>query len=653
MRSTSIFVLTVALAASTAGGCGDDGKDKPDAGPGVPDPICLEPGPGPYSLSFTDVTEEVGLGQSGLVMTGGTVTVGDVDGDHWPDLVVTKNSNAREDPSAPTGLYRLLRNTGSGFEDWTWSSGLFRDRDGEQGRATTYVVFGDVDNDGDADAFSVVYEDTGSGLIDDDTAVFFNDGSGKFTIGPEQVFTEGIVDPATAAAFLDYDRDGVLDVYVGHHYGTYGLLSSTLQDQLFAGDGQGSFDDVTAAAGLTTVAWSEEDAPDGATHKPTWGVTACDVDGDGWTDLMTTSYGRQLNNFYRNLGDGTFEDLTLTSGFGSDDNEDYSDNQFFLCYCQDHPDEPECVDADSPMIVCDTYSWSAGMDDQPWRLGGNSSNTVCGDVDNDGDMDLLAVELAHWHIGGSSDKTELLINDGFPANPFVRPGNETTGLTRTHVMSWNEGDLGGALADFDNDGRIDVLVASSDYPGTWSLLWQQQADGTFVGVEDEAGAKVHRAHGIGLIDYDRDGDYDLVLGTSLMRWAASDSPPAPDDAYAYLLRNDGGQDANKMILHVRGSGAAGGANRDAVGARVRVTAGGATYTREIQGGYGLNRGQQDQLLIIGIGEACTADEVTVSWPDGAGTSSTFNDVMANHVAFITQGEDAITYQALADYTAAQ
>ncbi|MBW2277760.1 MAG: CRTAC1 family protein, partial [Deltaproteobacteria bacterium] len=420
------------------------------------------------------------------------------------------------------------------------------------------------------------------------------------------------------------------------------------------GDGQGAFDDVTDAAGLTTLAHSDETAAAGTNHKPSWGVTACDVDGDGWTDLMTTSYGRQFNNFYRNLGDGTFEDLTLSSGFGSDEKEDYSDNEFYLCYCEYHPDVPECDGAGSASIVCDDLAnaWNIGMDDQPWRLGGNSSNTVCGDIDNDGDMDLLAVELAHWHIGGSSDMTELLVNDGFPAAPFVRPGNEATGLTRAHIMGWNEGDLGGAFADFDNDGLLDVLVASSDYPGTNSLLWQQQSDGTFVGVEDEAGAEVDRAHGIGLIDYDRDGDYDLVLGTSLMRWSASDFPPAPDDAYAYLLRNDGGQDANKMILHVRGSGAAGGANRDAVGARIQVTAGGATYTREIQGGFGLNRGQQDQLIIVGIGQACTADDVTITWPDGSGSTSSFTDVMANHVAIINQGED-LTYQALADYTASQ
>jgi hypothetical protein len=310
-RAVVSTLIAAGLALGIGWGCSDDKK-----GPKLPDPICLTPGAGPYALSFTDVTDDLGLGLSGLVATGNNVSVADVDGDHWPDLLLTKSSNERENPDDPAGLYRLLRNTGgTGFEDWTWTSGLFVDRNGVPGRITKFVIFADVDNDGDADAFSVVWEDTGTGLLDDDTTLFFNDGSGGFTIGPHQSFTAGNVDPLESVAFLDYDHDGLLDVFVGHHYGTYGILASTIQDSLFAGDGQGNFADVTAAAGLETVPWTAADVPNGNTHKPNWGVTACDVDGDGWTDLMTASYGRQFNNFYRNRGDGTFEDLTLTSGF--------------------------------------------------------------------------------------------------------------------------------------------------------------------------------------------------------------------------------------------------------------------------------------------------------------------------------------------------
>ncbi len=637
-------------------GCGADEEAPPgdsgDAGPELPEPICFEPGDGPYPLGFADVTAEIGLASLG--MTGSNVTVADIDGDRWPDLMLTKGRSAREDPGVPAGLYHLYRNeAGSGFSDVTWSSGLFTARDGTPGRATTYAVFADVDNDGDADAFSVVYEDSGSEDLLDHTALLFNDGSGHFTIGPAQSFSAGSRDPLASTAVLDYDRDGLLDLFVGHHYGTYGSLSSTIQDSLFRGDGFGGFVDVTTQVGLETLPFSSERAAQGISHKPTWGVSACDLDGDGWTDLMASSYGRQFNALYRNAS-GQFEDLTLSSGFGSDGNEDYGDNQFYRCFCQAHPSEAVCEGASSPQINCSGLenAWNVGFDDQPWRLGGNSSNAVCGDIDGDGDMDVLAVELAHWHIGQSSDLTELLINDGFPAQPLSRPGNEATGLERDRVTSWNDGDLGGALCDFDNDGRLDVLVASSDYPHTSSLLWQQQADGSFVEIGEGAGARIDRAHGIGVVDYDRDGDYDLVLGTSLMRWSASDNPPAPDDAYAYLLRNDTGHGVNRLMLHLEGAGAPDGSSREAVGARITATAGGRTFVREVVGGHGLTGFQHDRLLIIGIGPSCGADEITIRWPNPTGDEQTLTDVLANYVLVVDEGV-GWSYQSLAEYTAQQ
>ncbi|MBN2499082.1 MAG: CRTAC1 family protein [Deltaproteobacteria bacterium] len=791
-------------AASEDGG-GDDGGSGSDRGADDqewPPTICLDPGQGPYSLLFSDVTAELGLGSEGLGMTGSNVTIADVDGDHWPDIVVTTGQASREfpaessdaacedeldndadgltdcedpscgrtahcielaetgdaqcgdgsdndgdgatdcddpdcqadpevtvcgdqesselecgdgsdndddgltdcaDPSCarnrwttvcdevgesddeqcadgqdndadgltdcadwscqlnplvsacarPVDRYRLLRNAGgAGFEDWTWRSGLFRALDGFKGRATNFVIFGDVDGDGDADAFSAVSEDLDNRLsLLDHSSIYYNKGNGEFFPGPQQRFSSGDVDPVVSAAFLDYDHDGWLDLWVGHHYGRYGYLNTAVQDSLFAGDGTGRFTDVTDAVGLTTLPFSQETAAAGTNHKPSWGLTACDVDGDGWTDLMACSYGRQFNAFYRNLGGESFEDLTLSSGFGSDDRLDYGDNQFFLCYCSIRRDDPYCEDAWIPSMNCSgmTDYWSPGSDDQPYRLGGNSSNAVCGDIDNDGDMDLLAVELAHWHIGESSDITELLVNDGFPDRPLQRPGREATGLEREHIRSWNEGDLGGLLADFDNDGRLDVLVASSDYPGTYSLLYQQQSDGRFDELGEGAGARIHRAHGLGLIDFDRDGDYDLVIGTSLMRWASNDDPPRPDDDYAYLLRNDSGQDANKLMIALRGRGAAvGGANSSAVGARITVTAGGETFMREVQGGYGLTGCQQDPLILIGIGAHCVADELRVRWPNAEGSESVFTGVKANYVLQITEGQDLL-YIPLEDY----
>jgi len=622
------------------------GEASVDAAP-PPDPICLTPGAGPYPLVFTEVTVELGLGPDNLNITGTGVTVADIDGDHWPDLTVTMGQSTRDDPSDPKNRFRLLRNLGgTAFEDQTWTSGLFDARDGTPGRATTYVLYGDVDNDGDVDAFSVVYEDADSEGLLDHTSLLLNDGTGKFTHAPEQSFTSGAYDPLASAALLDFDHDGVLDVFAGHQYGQYGVLTSTIQDSLYRGDGVGGFVDVTESAGLTTQTFSPSLVGENKTNKPTWGVAACDLDGDGWSELLTASYGRQLNTLYRNV-QGVFEDHSLSSGFAHDDGEDYAHNYMYMCYCQAHTAEPTCEGAPAPLGSCSgmSDSWTPGSDDQPWRLGGNSSNSLCGDLDNDGDMDVVAVELRHGWAGTSSDATEILRNDGFPSSPFVRPGNEATGLARKFSLSDNEGDLGGALGDLDNDGKLDVLIASSDYPKTYSFVFQQQADGTFLNVSQQAGAKFARAHGLALVDFDRDGDYDVVLGTSLARWYSTDSPPPPDAAYVHVLRNDTGHLSNRLMIHLVGGE---GVNRDAVGARVRAVADGKTFVREQQGGYGLTGFQHDHLMIIGLGDSCVAEALEVRWPNQAGEISTYQDVPSNYVLIIEPGKP-ITYQTLEEY----
>ncbi len=657
MAHRLLFPLFLIIVLSAA--CSSPDKKESDADELLPDadtapePICLTPGVGPYPLVFTDVTDEIGFGETGLVVAGSAITTADINNDGWPDLYISKGGKTRENSELPTGLYRLLlNNKGTGFTETTWTSGLFKTREGEDGRVSSFVIWGDVNNDGFTDAFNTAYFDADTEESGDWSTVFLGKGDGTFTIAPEHQFFAVYLDPVAGASFLDYDRDGKLDIYAGHHYGKYGYLNMTEQDTLHRGDGKGHFTNTTDAAGLTTVKSTDETIKAGTNHKPTWGVTACDVDGDGWQDLMTTTYGRGFNMFWRNKG-GAFEDISLSSKFAEDENLDYSDDQWYLCYCKSHTDAGDyCADAANPSISCTGLeeAWEPGFSDDPSRLGGNSSGTVCADIDNDGDMDLLGVELAHWHIGQASDKTEILRNDGFPETPFVRPGNEATGLTRAHISGWNEGDLGALAGDLDHDGRIDLYVLSSDYPGTYSLLYQQQADGTFAEKGLDADARIFRAHGGTLIDYDRDGDYDLVIGSSLMRWSSSDNPPAPAQPWVKVLRNDTGQAANRFLFALEGSGKTDGANRMAIGARITVKAGGKTFTHEVQGGYGIFGFQNDPLIIIGAGDACTAEEISVRWPNKAGSISTFKEVHANQVLRIHE-TDGIAYQTLEEFAA--
>ena len=604
---------------------------------------------------FSDDSEALGLGGADLDAQGNLLASADIDGDRWPDLFLSKGLRGeRDDPDNPAYNVRLLRNLhGQGFADITFASGLTQTRDGAQGRAMQFALFADFNDDGLVDVYSANFLGDDTFDTGDRSEILINQGpglqgQGQFAFGPQNFYSDSFnSDPVVSATNLDYDHDGLIDLFIGHHYGSYGILSSCQEDKLLHNIGFGALDDVTDAVGLATVpAILTADMMAGRNHRPTWGVSACDLDGDSWPELLVSSYGRQGNLLWRADGQGGYSDQSVATGFAADDNLDYSDNEFYRCYCHSFGGQCDPMPP-APSISCDADYWTAGVDDQPYRLGGNSSNTLCGDLDNDGDLYLLQVELAHWHIGQSSDKTELLYNEGLDQGGLRRPGNAVTGLTRTHSAGWNEGDLGGALFDFDNDGRLDVLIASSDYPDTHSILWHQQQDGSFVDVTLASGLNHARAHGLSLIDFDRDGDLDVVMGTSMQRWHSTDVPPRPDRAAVHLYRNMVGQDGNRLIIDIQGAGK-GAANRLAIGARVVVTAGSDTYVREQQGGHGLSGQQNDALMILGVGEHCSVDAVEVHWPDAAQSVTRFADVRANYVLIVRQGQD-LQYQTLAEY----
>ncbi len=630
----------------------DDEQPDSDSEEAV-EPICLTPKAGPYALKFTDISEEMGVQK--LNALGTQITVADIDGDKWPDVYTSLASKTREDLNEPKNLYKLLKNVkGRNFEDVTFSSGLFTDKKGTNGAASTYVVFADMNNDGFQDAFNVVYVDSDTlssdSFQEDYSRVYLNNGDGTFKYVGGNFVYDDMFEAIAGAAFLDYDHDGVIDLFIGRQYNSYGSLTSCEPDTLMKGLGNGKFQDVVdGTSGLETEKFNEDNALEGKFNKPTWGVSACDVDGDGFADILTSSYGRSYNMLYRNKGDSTFEDLSISSNFAHDDNENYGDDQFFACYCEDasNKDTDYCSISTGAVISCDGVNgWDPGFSDQPYRLGGNSAGTLCGDFDGDGDTDLFQIELAHWHIGQASDKSQLIMNDGFPEKPLRRISEEESGITRKRTGSWNDGDLGGFAADFDNDGRLDIFILSSDYPGTKSMLFQQQADGRFSDTAKEAGAQVARAHGGAFVDIDRDGDYDLIIGTSFMRWSATDSDglKKPEKQWIKVLRNDTGQDANKVIIDISGSTA----NRDAIGAKIIVRAGGKQFVREVQGAYGLNGFQNDHLQIIGLGDICEVEEIEIRWPDKENSVTKYDKVFANYVLEINQ-ETGLKHHKIEEY----
>lgn len=611
--------------------------------------VCKTPpalGEGPY---FTNITAEVGLDASDLNVVGNRLAWMDIDGDGFPELFVHSVASLRDELEAdpPVRRKRVLKNVadpqgGRRFADHTDASGYTTTRDAsELGRAAGFAIFADVNNDGHLDVFSGTPVHNNDPDLGDRSEILLGNGDGTFTLAPRSdTSPEGRM-ATHAAAFLDYDLDGNVDLFVGNQYGEYGYLGTMQQDRLYRGDGSGAFGDVTDSMGLTTVRGVYYHQ---SSHRATDGVTVCDVNGDGYPDIITSSYGRAFNALWENLGGAEFRNIAEEKGADADGNLDYSDNELFRCHCQLAPG-PECEpNPGAPRIACGSQSlWTVGVDDQPWRLAGTTFSTVCGDIDNDGDMDLFEAQIRHWYHGGSSDPSQFLLNTGGPDWTFERPGLDAMGIHRRwSAVDWNEGDITAGFLDFDNDGFQDLYVGSSDYPATHAFLFRQLNNGIFSDRTEESGAGHYYGNGIAFADFDRDGDLDIAVGSSTMR-CSQDPNCTWTQAEVHLYRNEVGQDSNWLAIRVVGAGPPG-ANVAGIGARVVVVTGETSQLREVQGGYGHFGIQHTLVQHFGLGAHCVADEVVVFWPNRSFTHTRIPFVPANYFVTINEATGEVTYE---------
>ncbi len=586
----------------------------------------------PGTAAFVDTTDAWGI--TAVLPEGVRIAAVDFDHDGWTDLIVRKGSGA--DDFNPDGVRQvwMLKNTGNKtFEDVTQASGLVQTRYGDDpmiGRPGSNYVFGDVDNDGDLDAYSG--NPDAAGTSKETSEILLNDGAGHFTLASDESdLRVGAGDMPFGAAFTDYDRDGVLDLYVAQ----YDDSDGPQQSHLYHGRGDGTFEDTTSDANLTTLAWSNIAAINtGASHSRSWAALACDLNNDGGPELLAASYGRAPNALWVNQNDGTYTNRSLLSGYAYDENTDWSDNQSARCWCEFNPDEPDCVGVPPvDLIVCDTvedaFRWDETFDREAFRLGGNSGATQCADLDNDGWMDLVTSEIVHWDVGQSSDPSEILHNLQESDVTFDRPGNDVTGLIREHERTdWNDGDITGSTFDFDNDGWTDVWIGNSDYPGSRGLLFHQDAPLQFSPVSIPDGVDNPRSHGSVTADFDRDGDLDFVVGHSSARCDSD----CRENFSVHLFENQ--LNGNFVQVEVVGGE---GSNRSAIGARVDVVAGDLHETHQVDGGHGQFGAQDDLVQHFGLGTACEA-EVTVTWPTPARPTTTFT-LPAGHRWRIVQGAE--------------
>lgn len=624
MRRKLLLCLLLVQACSS----GSEGK-KDDAVGVLLEDRCVTPsGWKPGVAAFKDVSEVWGLTE--IQPVGSRISVADIDGDGLPDVFVRR---AGRDDFGANGNRNtwLLRNVGGKFEDVTESSGIVAARtDKTLGRPAEVAVFGDVNNDGHVDVVTAISHD-GSSV--EGAEVLYNQGDGTFKLGEKTAFHSGQVATTVGGLSLtDINRDGLLDVWIGHG----ATNGSPQQDRLFVQDANGGFKDVTVEQGVKTEGWTLDALNAGRAHSNAWSAAACDLNGDGTPDLLAASYGRAPNHLWLSgvAGSATYSNYSIASGYAFDENQDWTLSHDARCFCEANPSSAGCDKAAAPEFSCPgARGWDPETGTQPFRLGGNSGTTVCADINNDGYLDLLTTEIVHFDVGGNSDPSDILLNDGNAT--FKRVGKEL-GLVkpRTSAM-WDDGDITAAVFDFDNDGRNDILIASTDYPGTRAYLYRQRADGTFQLLTKVEGIDMKSAHGVVVADFDGDGDLDIMIGHSANRCSSGDHCYPAGERHVRLFENTMGQDSNWVQLRLEGGE---GANKCAIGARVTIKRGDQVQVQEVGGGHGHYGLQNDMMLSFGLGNDCEA-EVTVRWPDEALSEETFF-VQSGYRYRIVQGEKA-------------
>ena len=524
----------------------------------------------PFHARFTDVAQQAGLHETVVsghprradyvieAMSCGAAFL-DYDNDGWLDILVLTGSRFGDPP--PTASQRLYKNNRDGtFTDVTAKAGLFR---------TGYqygVAVGDYNNDGFDDLFITGW---------DQNALYRNNGDGTFTdITKESGLWNVQPRFGSGCTFLDYDRDGRLDLFVSNYVtfdmetipragtsiscnpsgvfcGPRGL--SYGRHSLYRNNGDGTFTDVTAPSGIGKV-------------EGGYGLTAvsADFDNDGWPDIYVACDSTP-SQLFRNNHDGTFSELGLERG----------------------------------VALSDDGMEQAGM------------GVAVGDFTLRGQLDMVKT---HY----SGDTPSFYVNNG---KGDFRDLTLPTGLAvETRYVSW-----GVASADLDNDGYPDIFwVTGGIYPevrdnySTPRVVFRNLGDGRFEELLGQAGPGVeapHSSRGCAIGDFDNDGDIDILI-------VNHNEPPS-------LLRNE--VSGNHHWIKVKAHGVK--SNRGAVGARVTARYGDKVQAQEVlsQSSY---LSSNDSRLHFGLGPA-TAVDLEVRWP--MGQIEKLGGVAADQLIHVTEG----------------
>ena len=560
-RFAALWTLTISLAASQ---------------PNVPK---LTPPPAPPKVNFVDIAERAGLtaktedgGDKSkrylIETTGSGAAAFDFDNDGWPDIFLVNGSRLEGFPKGQEPTSHLYRNNHDGtFSDVTQKAGVALTGWGQG------VCAGDYDNDGFVDLFVTFW---GHNVL------LHNNGDGSFTdVTRKAGLWHDDVRWSTGCAFVDYDRDGRLDLFVANYVdfdpahtpevgssatclwkgmpvlcGPRGLKGT--HSELYHNNGDGTFTDVSERSGV-----AKTDAG--------YCLTALtgDFDNDGWPGIYVACDSTP-NLLFHNNHDGTFTETAIDSG----------------------------------VAFNDAGREQAGM------------GTDAADYDGDGWLDIIKTNF--------SDDTATLYRNNHDGT--FSDVTAAAGLARnSQYLGW-----GTLFVDIDNDGWPDIFMANGHiYPEVDQkglnnkfrepkLLYWNQRNGKFLDISAEAGPAIttpFNSHGVAAADFNNDGTLEIVVNNS------HDRPS--------LFKNLGDH-GNWLLLKLEGTKS----NRSAIGARVTVHAGDHQQTQEVRSGGGYIS-QSDFRLHFGLGSATKADLIEIRWPSGL--VERLENVSANRIVNIREG----------------
>ncbi len=622
----ALLALLTGLAALSSRATTHAGRDRDAAGrsgrtaadgPRAPDQC---PAPRPVtpisSAFFTDISEASGIRDENFVPNPpapipindhSRLAFADINGDGWDDIVM---HSLFPNPRAGIPFEHLvfLNNSDNGFTNFSDESGLRNIQAG-------FFLFGDVDNDGDQDAFAGL----DIPLAGQGHRILLNDGTGRFTEKPlsgvNMPFQDqngNVIHYAGNAVFADLDGDADLDLYVGN-----GQSSAAVPDQVFIGNGDGSFTYEPSRLKGPTIARASN------------GTVTCDYDRDGDQDIFVSVYGISIelghNLLWENDGRGFFTNVARERGF-----EALATGNYYLAETG-HGRDPEPGKAPGQFV------------------GGNGFGLQCEDMTNDGLPDIFITNISHPNATDYnrtwSDPSEFLVNQG-PQKGFAFV-NEW--LDRG--LPFNEGDVDGGAVDFDNDGYVDLSISrDSKYEPSyttpdqraWFGLMHQRPDGTFesVGLASGINDTAHDPPALGRMkaaqnhawsDIDHDGDLDLLVGGR-----TNSATGRPN----FLFQNEIGSRNDWLAIRLEGDGQR--VNRDAIGTRVELVYPDEVLRREVKSSRGMYNSMDTRALHFGLGARGCDYQLKVTWPDGTVQTMAGAEVGRNRWLTLRYGEQEPT-----------